>query len=216
MPGYKAVLFDLDGTINDSGPGIMNSVRHALRKMGYECPPDTELRKYVGPSLMYSFTNYAGMNEIEAEMAVELYRECYLAGECYNLTIYSGIREVFGRLHTAGISCAVVTSKPQNMAKKILEHFDLAKCFDAIVGPDPDDPSSRKVFLIRRAMEELGLGPDEVVMVGDTRFDIQGAKEAGCDSIGVTYGYGTRQELEENGADHIVDTCAQIAEAVGI
>ena len=213
---YRAVLFDLDGTINDSGPGIMNSVRYSLEKLGRDVPSDDVLRKFVGPSLLYSYMNYCGMTEDEAWKAVEAYRECYHRGECFNLSIYDGIRELLGDLNRAGISCAVVTSKPQEAACKILEHFDMTKYFEAITGPDPDDPSNRKSVLIGRALSRLGLGAEDVIMVGDSRFDIIGAKEAGCDSIGAVYGYGTREELEENGADYLVDSAAEMRPVLGI
>lgn len=213
---YKAVLFDLDGTLNDSGPGIMRSVRYALEKMKYPALEESTLRRFVGPSLVYSFTTFSGMSEEEAWKAVDLYRECYLAGECYNLSVYDGIRELLHDLNDAGIACAVVTSKPQNMSEKILEHFDMMKYLKAVAGPDPDDPSNRKSVLIGRALRALDLSPDEVIMVGDSRYDMIGAKEAHCDCIGVSYGYGTKEELEENEADYIVDSPKEMRPILGI
>ena len=202
---YRAVLFDLDGTINDSGPGIMNSVRYSLEKLGHPPLEEKTLRRFVGPSLLYSYETYCGMEEEEAWKAVETYRECYHAGECYNLQVYDQIPQLLSDLKESGIRCAVVTSKPQEMARQILEHFDLASAFDAIIGPDPYDPSNQKSVLIKRALDALGLKACDVIMAGDSRYDIIGAKEAGCASIGVTYGYGTREELIENGADYLVD-----------
>ena len=213
---FKAVLFDLDGTINDSGPGIINSICYSLEKMQLPVPGIETLRKFVGPSLVYSYRTYCGMNDEQAQKAVELYRECYHAGECYNLFLYEGIRELLADLKKAGIRCAVVTSKPQKTSEQILDHFDMTQYFDAIAGPDPDDPSNKKSALILRALKELGLDAKDVVMVGDSRFDIIGAKEAGCASIGVTYGYGTKEELVENGADYLADTPAGIREPVGL
>lgn len=201
-----AVLFDLDGTINDSGPGIMNSVRYSLEKMGKPVPGEETLRRFVGPSLVYSYKTFCGMDEDEAWKAVEIYRECYKAGECYNLFVYDGILELLTELNRSGIRCAVVTSKPQDMSVQILEHFDMTQYFETIIGPDPSDPSNRKSALIKRALDALGLSAQEVVMVGDSRYDIIGAKEAGCASIGVTYGYGTREELVENEADRLADS----------
>ena len=215
-PRFRAVLFDLDGTINDSGPGIMNSVRYSLEKLGYEVPGEETLRRFVGPSLIYSYKTYCGMDEEQARKAVDAYRECYLAGECYNLYLYDGIRELLADLSRAGIRCAVVTSKPQKTSERVLEHFDMTRYFDAIAGPDPDDPSNRKSVLIQRALKELDLTPEDVIMAGDSRFDIIGAKEAGCASIGVLYGYGTRQELEENGADYLVDSAYAMRSILGL
>ncbi len=213
---YKAVLFDMDGTLNDSGPGIMNSVRYTLEKMGYPILEDSVLRRFVGPSLVYSFQTFSGMSEKEAWKAVDVYRECYHAGECYNLTVYEGIRELLTDLKKAGILCAVVTSKPQKMAENILEHFDLRKYFDTVAGPDPDDPSNRKSVLIGRALKDLDLDPSDVIMVGDSRYDIIGAKEAGCDAVGVSFGYGTREELEENQADYIVDSADEMRKILNL
>ncbi len=213
---YEAVLFDLDGTLNDSGPGIMNSVRYTLEKMDYPQLEESTLRKFVGPSLVYSFKTFSGMSEEEAWKAVDVYRECYHAGECYNLTVYDGIPELLKDLNAAGIRCAVVTSKPQKMAENILEHFDMRKYFETVAGPDPDDPTNHKSALICRALDVLGLGKKDAIMVGDTRFDIIGAKEAGCDSLGVSYGYGTREELEENQADYIADSAEEMRKILGI
>lgn len=214
MPKYRAVFFDLDGTINDSGPGIMNSVRYALEKMGYPQLPEQTLRRFVGPSLQYSFSTFSGMSEEEALRAVELYRECYLAGQAFNLIVYEGIPELLELLGAHGVRCAVVTSKPQKMAEMVLEHFDLLRYFDCVAGPSPDDGSNQKSVLIGRALSQLDLKSADVVMVGDTRFDIIGAREAGCDSIGVTYGYGTKEELEENGADYLAESASRIGEIV--
>ena len=214
MPRYKAALFDLDGTISDSGPGIMNSVRYALERMEMAPLPEETLRRFVGPSLLYSFVTYAGMTEEEGWKAIDYYRERYLGGEVFNLTIYEGLPQLLELLGRNGVLCAVVTAKPQAMAQKILERFDLEKYFVSLTGPDMDGLTNEKVDLIRRALARLGLENRDAVMIGDTRFDIIGAKNAGCDSIGVTYGYGTREELEENGADHLAGSPAQIAPLV--
>ncbi len=213
---YKAVLFDLDGTINDSGPGIMNSIRHTLDEMGYPIPDEETLRKFVGPSLVYSYTTYCGMSEEEARRGVEVYRKYYHAGECYNLYIYDGIRELLEDLNKAGIRCAVVTSKPQGMSQNILAHFGMDKYFETVAGPDPDDASNEKYILINRALKTLGLTADEAIMVGDTRFDVIGANTARCDSIGVTYGYGTRQELKDANATYLVDSPALMRPILGL
>lgn len=213
---YKAVLFDLDGTINDSGPGIMNSVRYSLKKMGFPIPDDQELRRFVGPSLVYSYMNYCGMTEEEARRAVDVYRECYLAGECYNLHVYDGIRELLADLNNAGIQCAVVTSKPQGMAQKILKHFEMDDYFDTVAGPDPDDASNEKYILINRALSTLGLDPEDAVMIGDSRYDVIGAKTVNCTSIAVTYGYGTRQELEAEAPDYMADSAEDLRRILGV
>lgn len=216
MANYSAVFFDMDGTLNDSGPGIMNSVRWAMRKMGRAEPDEETLRKFIGPSLMYSFQTFTGLSEAEAEAATAAYRECYRGGEIYNMTVYDGIRELLTDLNRAGVRCAVVTSKPTMMTDLVLDRFDLRKFFSAVASPRPEDISNDKSFLIQKALGLLGLRPEDAVMVGDTRFDILGAKKAGCDSIGVTYGYGTEAELRECGADHLVRCPDEIRTIVGI
>ena len=203
---YKAVLFDLDGTINDSGPGVMNSVQYAIRKLGLpDLSPET-LRRFIGPSLMYSFQNYGGLSEEDAAKAVVFYRECYSAGELFNFTVYDGIKELFDKIKAAGLKMAVATTKPDHMAFKVLEHEGFLDLFDHVAAPSPDDSSNDKSVLINRALEAMSLTKDDVVMIGDTRFDIKGAVKAGCDSIGITYGYGSREELLKNGAVYITDT----------
>lgn len=216
MAKYKAVLFDLDGTINDSGPGIMNSARCAIEKMGYPPLGEETLRRFVGPSLLYSFQTFCGMSEEEAERAIVLYREVYGGGQAYNLTVYDGMTELLEILGKNGVLCAVVTSKPQGMAEKVLAHFDLRRYFACVAGPDPSDGSNKKSVLIARALKELNLKCEDAVMVGDTRFDIIGAKEAGCDCVGVTYGYGTVEELKANGADYLADSPMQIGKIAGV
>lgn len=216
MANYSAVFFDMDGTLNDSGPGIMNSVRWAMRKLGHAEPDEETLRKFIGPSLMYSFQTFTGLSEAEAEAATAAYRECYRGGEIFHMTVYDGIRELLADLNRAGVRCAVVTSKPTMMTDLVLDHFDLRKHFSAVASPRPEDISNDKSFLIQKALELLSLRPEEVVMVGDTRFDMRGAKKAGCDSIGVTYGYGTEAELRENGADFLVGSPEEIRRIVGI
>lgn len=216
MLKYKAVLFDLDGTINDSGPGIMNSARYALEKMGYPVPGEETLRRFVGPSLIYSFRTFCGMNEEDAQQAVVWYRACYTGGEDYNLTIYDGMVSLFETLRGRGALLAVVTSKPQDMAEKILTHFGLRGYFDCVAGRDMENESSQKCQLILRALQELNISPREAVMVGDTRYDIIGAREAGCDSIGVTYGYGTKEELLEQKATYLAGCAREIGACAGL
>ena len=214
MADYRAVLFDMDGTLNDSGPGIMNSVRFAMRQMGRPEPDEATLRKFIGPSLVYSFQTFTGMTEAEAVEATAAYRECYRGGEIFNLTIYDGNLELLADLNRAGVRCAVVTSKPTMMTDLVLDHFDLRKYFAAVASPQPDDISNDKSFLIQKALDELCEG--RTTLVGDTKFDMLGAKKAGCDAIGVRYGYGTEEELRASGADFLVDRPAEIRAIVGI
>ena len=213
---YEAVLFDLDGTINDSGPGIMESVRYAIERSGYPPLPDETLRRFVGPSLLSSFSRYCHMPEDVGWKAVEYYRELYLAGELYNLKVYPDMPLLLEALGKSPMKTAVVSSKPYAAVEQVLEHYDMRRLFDCVTGPAPDDPSNDKAVLIRSALKKLSVPAGKAVMVGDTRFDIIGAHNAGTDSIGVTYGYGTVEELRENDATYLAGSVREIAAILGL
>lgn len=207
---YTAILFDLDGTIMDSGPGIMKSVQYALDHFNRPNEPEETLRKFVGPSLMDSFTHLYGMSEEDATRAVELYREVYPTKGIFDATPYEGIEEVFRTLQAEGRKLVLVTSKPHVFAERILEHFGFAPYFCYQTGPELNDHDSRKARLIRKAIDALQFNPAECVMIGDRMFDIDGAVEVGIDSIGVTYGFGSRTELQDAGATYIAASPKEI------
>ena len=213
---YTTILFDLDGTIMDSGPGIMKSVQYALDHFGYPNEPEEKLRKFVGPSLMDSFTNFYGMNPQDAERAVALYREVYPTDGIFDATPYAGIEDVFRAIQASERKLVLVTSKPHIFAERILEHFGFAPYFCYQTGPELGDHDSRKARLINRAVGALKLDKADCVMIGDRMFDIEGAVEAGVDSIGVTYGFGDRAELVNAGAMYIVDSPKEILSVIGI
>ena len=212
---YDYIFWDLDGTITKSAPGVISSVKHALDKLGITDYPAEILNRFIGPSLYDSFTTNFGMSDELAETAIEIYREKYETGELFNATVYDGIPEALTELKEAGLRLALVTSKPTPLAIRVADHFDISRYMDAIIAPTPDDHSSDKSVLIRRALEHYG-NPDKqyAVMVGDKCYDIKGAKDAGVDGIGVLYGYGSREELSEAGATAIVETPKQIAEYI--
>ncbi|HBR05342.1 MAG TPA: phosphoglycolate phosphatase [Lachnospiraceae bacterium] len=215
---YKLIMFDLDGTINDSGEGIIESVQYALDHFGLKNEPVEKLRKFVGPSLVDSFTNFYHMSEEDVKKAVALYREVYESGNLFHLTVYEGMKELLKALNEKGnIKTSVVTSKPYKFAVPILEKFQIKDYFSYIIGTDVKDPSSDKSRLIDRAIEEArgglaDLEKSEAIMIGDTHFDIEGAKKSEVASIGVSYGYGTREELERAGADIVVDSVSELSE----
>lgn len=212
MKNYQAILIDLDGTVIDSGPGIMESVQYALDKMGYG-PADPEtLRKFVGPSLMDSFTHLYGMSKEDAEHATAYYREVYSTGNMFHFDLYEGIEDCLKALHEAGKRLILVTSKPHVYAERILEKSKMDRYFEYQTGPELSDASSQKVRLIEKAISECGLKKEETIMVGDTHFDIDGAVQAGIDSVGVTYGYGRGEELKEAGASYLVDSPEALSE----
>ncbi len=212
---YSAILFDLDGTLTDSSPGILGCVRYALEKMGREVPEETLLNGFLGPPLVYSFTQYCGMTSEEARQAAELYRGVYKDQCVIGNSLYNGIYELLEQLKKAGKLLAVATTKPQVIADKIVEHFGIKRLFDAVCGADPDGSSGEKAGVIREAVKKLRITDlGQVLMIGDRFYDIDGAKEVGVASAGVLYGYGKPGELEKAGADYIFGNAREIAEFI--
>ena len=207
---YKLVLFDLDGTLTQSEFGILASAKYALSKMGIYEADEKKLKRFIGPPLYVSFSEFYGLNGAAGEEAVRLYREVYEKEEYKNAPVYEGIQDALLALKEAGASLMVVTSKPQEMAERVVEHVGLKRFFDAIVGPGREMLSPSKTVLIQRALALSGARKEEAVMVGDRKFDIEGAKGAGIASVGVLYGYGSREELEAAGADFFADKPEQI------
>lgn len=209
MCAVKAVLFDLDGTLTQSEEGIWNCVRYAAEKMGRTPPPEEVLRKFIGPPLFYSFQTYLGMTETEAKRAVDLYRERYNDVGLLENRVYPGIRRMLVRLKRAGYYLGVATGKPQGPTERILRHFRLDRFFDAVAGNQPENTAPSKERLIRRALPDAF---DGAVMVGDRRFDVEGARAAGIDSVGVGYGYGDEAELRAAGCGAYAPTVAALEE----
>ncbi len=209
---YKNIMFDLDGTLTDSGRAITSSVEYALSHFGLKDQPKEKLMTFIGPSLYDSFTREYGLAGDDCNKAVELYRSVYEAGRMYDVDIYDGIPELLEKLRAKGFKVLVITSKPIAFTEKIIEKIGLDKYIDHEVGPDLTDHSSDKKRLIERAVAEYGLNKDECIMIGDTRYDIVGAVQAGVDSIGVTYGYGKAEDLKEAGATYMVDSAKEIGD----
>ncbi len=209
---YRFIMFDLDGTLTDSGRSVISCVEHALKHFGYTDQPMDKLRTFIGPSLHDSFIREYGMNEQDCEKAIALYRKEYESEKMYDVDIYEGVPQLLKDLKENGFVSYVITSKPLIFSEKILERIGLAQYFEHIVGPEIGDNSSDKKRLIEKAVAEFGLKKQECIMIGDTKFDILGACGAGIDSIGVTYGYGKEEELKESGATYIVPDTKAVAE----
>ena len=211
---YQGILFDLDGTLTASGEGITKSVQYALKKMGRpELGEDLKkLEVFVGPPLLEQFMAYAGFCEKEAKDAVRYYRERYNVTGIFENKPYPGIEELLGALKKQGLILAVASSKPDPMVKIVLEHFHLDTYFDVIRGSDISRPKMTKAEVILQVLGEMGYGDkrDQVIMVGDRHYDVLGAKETGLSCIGVTYGYGTREELLEAGAIQTADSAWEL------
>lgn len=209
---YHVVLFDLDGTLTESGIGITRSVAYALRKHGIEEPDQKKLDRFVGPPLIDSFMRFYGFTAEQARQAVDDYREYYAVKGIFENRVYDGVIPMLEGLKKAGVRCVLATSKPEHYAAQILEYFDLAKYFDFVAGATMDEKRTNKADVIAYALEHAGTGT--VLMVGDREHDIHGAKANGLDSVGVLYGYGSREELESAGATYITATAEEILKFV--
>ena len=200
----KSILFDLDGTLTDSGEGIINCAILALEHYGLPIPSREEMRVFVGPPLTESFIQH-GVPADKAEEAVAIYRSRYIPIGKYENNPFPGIRELLETLHEMGYKLYVATSKPEGMSIDILKHFDLDRYFTRICGASMDSSRNAKEAVIEYLMETTG-ERENMVMVGDTKFDVLGAKHHGIPCIGVSWGYGTVEDMENAGAAAIVHT----------
>ena len=203
---YDYFLFDLDGTLTDPGLGITNSVAYALGKYGITVEDRRELYPFIGPPLRQSFSEFYGFDEEKTKEAVAFYREYFSEKGLFENEVYEGIPEVLSQLKQAGKKLLVATSKPEEFTNRILEHFGLAEYFDFVAGATMDETRNEKADIIAYALKQIAdADPSKIVMIGDRKFDILGARENGIDSIGVLYGYGSRAELEEAQATYIAE-----------
>lgn len=212
---YGIVLFDLDGTLTDPGIGITNSVAYALRKWGIEPPPRTELFKFIGPPLADSFSKFYGFSPEDAEKSVEYYREYFRDRGLYENEIYPGAEAILKALKAGGRKVVLATSKPEEFAKRILEYFHIDGYFDFVAGASMDSSRNKKGDVIAYALRDAKITDlKNAVMVGDREHDILGARENGLDSIGVLFGYGSREELKAAGATHIAEKMEDILKII--
>ena len=206
----KYILFDLDGTLTNPVIGITKSIQYALSSKGIQITDLNSLTKYIGPPLRKTFMEF-DYNEEEAEALVAKYREYYQVTGIYENEVYDGIEELLHKLKEDGKKLYTATSKPEHYAKVILEHFHLAHYFEDICGATMDNSRGTKEEVIRYVLEKNNITDlDEVVMVGDREHDVEGAKKVGVASIGVLFGYGSRNELIEAGADYLAATVDEV------
>ena len=211
----KKVFFDLDGTLTDSMPGITKGVQYALKHYGIQVDDLNVLKPFVGPPLSDSFKEYYNFSEEDAEDAIYVFREYYDVEGWKDNAPFAGVEEMLKSLKDAGLELYVATSKPEVTAKRVLEYFHLTNYFKFIGGASLDEKRVNKDDVIRYVLEENGIGEEEkksVIMVGDRKHDVEGAKKTGLSVVGVLYGYGSREELQDAGADYLCETPREVAE----
>lgn len=207
----KYFLFDLDGTLTDPGVGITNSVAYALKSYGITVEDRTSLYSFIGPPLKESFERFYGFSPEQADEAVGKYREYFGEKGLMENKAYDGILPMLEELKGKGARLLVATSKPTCYAREILENFGMLSCFEFVAGSNLDGSRVKKDEVIAYALQEMGICClEEAVMIGDREHDIIGAKKCGISSIGVLYGYGSREELEKHGADRIVESVGEL------
>ena len=214
MSRYKTLLFDLDGTLFDSAPGILSSIRFALDELGIPEPPD--MWRFLGPPLFVSLKEFCGLDDEKAWDVVGIYREKYPTDEyIFNASVFDGVEEILKELKAAGLTLAVATSKPVPFAKKLVEHFGLIEYFDFIGGSGLDNSRGSKREVIEYVLENLGeTDRSSVLMIGDRKHDVLGAKECGLDCLYVLWGYGSSEEAAESGAFATVVTPRECLEFI--
>ncbi|AEV67631.1 HAD-IA family hydrolase [Acetivibrio clariflavus] len=211
----KIILFDLDGTITESGEGIVNSIEYALKAFGITDYNRADLFRHLGPPIIEIFKNEFGFDDLKALEAVEKFREYFREIGIYENKLYDGIESLLKSISDSGRKIVLATSKAEVFAVRILEYFNIINYFDVVGGSELDGSRIRKGDVIRYALNKAGIVDlDSAVMVGDRKEDILGAKEAGIDSIGVLYGYGSFEELKNAGAVTIVGTVEELGKVL--
>lgn len=208
---WSCILFDLDGTIADSAPGITESLGYMFEKLGRPVPSQEELRAWVGPPILDSFRDLAGMDQVESAQALAIYRQHYLSNSAGHAAIYPGLPGILRAIHTAGIPLALATSKPEFAASLILDHGNITQYFRVIAGSSIDEIRSAKQDIIAEALLRFSMieaDTSNPVMVGDRFYDIEGAHVHGVPTIFVDWGYGA--EGEEAGSLATVSTSAEL------
>ena len=213
MKQYHTILFDLDGTLTDSGEGIMKTAWMTLESYGIHVDDWHSLRHFMGPPLQESFREFYGFDLEKSIEARDRFRERYNTTGLFENRVYEGIPELLRELKNRGVRMMVATSKPEPTSLRVLDHFDLTKYFGVIVGSEMGGKRDRKADVIEEVFRRAGISPEErdgVLMVGDRKHDVLGAKEAGIDSLGTYSGYAPPGELEEAGATYIVRTIPEL------
>lgn len=211
MSKYEYLFFDLDGTLTDSAEGITNCIEYALNKFGISVNDKSELNRFLGPPLVPAFMEFYGFSEKDAKQAVAYYRERFQDVGIFENRVYDGIPKLLHSLKSKGYKSVIATSKPEQFAKRIVDHFELTDCFLLVAGATFDGKISTKSEVIAHAISSLNIeNHSRILMIGDRHHDVEGAKAFGMDSLGVLYGYGNRKELEDAGATYIAKNVSDI------
>lgn len=213
---HDLILFDFDGTISDSGPSLVNCYRLAIEELGLPRTEDAVMRSFIGPPLALTFSEHFGLEGEDVVNAVNTFRRIYREIGVANATVmYPGVPEMLKAIRAGGKRTAVATSKPEIYAKQICEEYGITALFDWIAGSILDLTRNHKSDVIEYVLEKLGVGDrSRVLMVGDRKYDVEGARLCGIDCLGVTYGYGSEEELLEAGAKYIARSPGETAELI--
>ncbi len=216
MRKYDYVIFDFDGTVVDTGEGILKSLQYSFKEMGREIPNLDDLKKFIGPPIHYSYTTYYGVSEEEVGLYIKKYRERYRAKGIYECELYKGFPEVLDTLHKNGVKVGIASSKPESLIYDVADYLGVTEKFDAIVGVQIDDSNhSSKTGLVLNSMKKLNVeDKSKVLMVGDRCYDIDGAAGAEVDSCGVLWGYGSKDEFEAHNATYVVSDTEELLNLV--
>ena len=208
----RIFLFDLDGTITDPKIGITTCVQYSLKFFGIKEENLDKLECFIGPPLHKSYQEYYGLSEEQSIIAVEKYRERYRDIGIFECTMYDGISEVLSNIKAQGGKIGLATSKPEEFAKRLLDHYDISRYFDCITGSMMDGRRTEKCQVIEEVFKRMGVvdNKEEVIMIGDRLHDVIGAKTMGIETIGVKYGYSVGDELNEAGAEYVVETVEEL------
>lgn len=216
MSNFSHIIFDLDGTLTDNTRGIGNSLKYALEKMQFEGYNNDLLKQFIGPPLQWGFSTLLGMNERNTELAVSYFREYYAEKGYLENEPYAGVSEMLETLHSAGRKMYIATAKYEKYAQKIIEHFGFDKYIIQLIGADYGGRKASKTGIIGSVLETHQLKPSsEIVMVGDTIYDMEGGKENGLATIAVTYGFGKEEALKQTNPDLLVENVAELFEVLG-
>ncbi|MGH8172297.1 MAG: HAD hydrolase-like protein [Rhodanobacteraceae bacterium] len=207
----RLVLFDLDGTLIDSEPGITASLGYAFAQIGAELPARDVLRTWIGPPFRQTFPSVLGDDAARIDAAIGHYRTRFEDIGWSEHAVYDGIADLIGAIANRGDALAIVTTKPQHQAQRIIDHLPFGAAFARVYGPDEQHAHSVKADMIAQALRDFGARPEYSVMIGDRHFDIEGARANDVRGVGVAWGFGSLEELREAGADAIAHSPPELS-----